>query len=370
MTATPTADEPLGPSPDATRTDRVPDAPRPPVGSAAGATGGPAQAGAGGPARTGKGGSVPAGTGRRRRAARPPNPFAVPGLRRDVDPLNPLRHRDHVHFYVPVDHTEESFEQCQEEFGDPSYLHHEGRLVLVTGERGCGKTALINRCAHWLREQLGKADLTAEVVDLTREARDNEAIPQRRGNVCRALMDKLFELQLLTTNLAYEMRDSPDDAYRNLPGCLERDQVLIVLLPPSADLTEELVYYGIRAPRRVVFFAETAYALPAEHRQALDRDSPVPPVYLHVSGFDHRHADQFAQHRLDRLPAGTLPRLAPTALEDFIDNGRLATIREMQWLLYGLYEELRVQDDRPDEVTWEHISRHFIRRLRDLEGQP
>lgn len=68
----------------------------------------------------------------------PPNPFAVPRLG-STDPLNPLWYAEHVNYYVPVDNTEGSFEQCQGRFADVAHLHHEGRLVLVRGERGAGR---------------------------------------------------------------------------------------------------------------------------------------------------------------------------------------------------------------------------------------
>ncbi|GHJ18314.1 hypothetical protein TPA0908_63090 [Micromonospora sp. AKA38] len=294
----------------------------------------------------------------------PPNPFAVPRLG-STDPLNPLWYAEHVNYYVPVDNTEASFEQCQGRFADVAHLHHEGRLVLVRGERGCGKTALVNRCAHWLRDRLGRDGLRAEVVNLRQEAHENDPIPTRREHTCRALLDKLNELQLLRHNLAYEMRDRPDDAYRNLPGCLDTDQALIVLLPP-VELIEELHYYAARAPRRMVFFAETTSALDRRDRDVLGRNT----VHLEVDGFDHRHAARFAADRLGRLTPGLLPPLADTALEEYIDDGRLATIREMQWLLFGVYETLRVQDERPNQVTWQDLARHFMREARRLREQP
>ncbi|BCL15765.1 hypothetical protein [Micromonospora sagamiensis] len=290
----------------------------------------------------------------------PTNPFAVPGLMRDVDPLNPVRNDGHLSLYVPVDNTETAFARCREEFRDASYLVDTGRLVVVTGDRGCGKTALINRCAYWLREQLSTVGLRGEIVDVTRQARENEPMAERRAKVCRALVDTVFQRQLFTSELAHQMREQPDDAYFNLASCLPTDLVLIVLLPRSADLTEELVTYATDARAQIVFFGETSYQLPDERRQRLDHAGHAPPVYLEVGGLREHDAARFAEQRLGAVPDGELPRVDPKALDDYTTFRRHVSIGEVQRLLYGMYEKLRVQADRPDEVTYQHISQHFL----------
>jgi hypothetical protein len=290
----------------------------------------------------------------------PTNPFAVPGLMRDVDPLNPVRHDRHVAFYVPVDHTETAFRQFQAQFEDPAHLVDLGRLVVVTGDRGCGKTALVNRCAHWLREWLVPAGLHGQVIDLTREARENQSMVERRARVSAALVDRLYEQRLLVSEVVREMRGEPDDVYRNLAGCLTPGLVPIVLLPRSADLTEELVGYATDARRRIVFVGETSYGLSEERRQRIDQAGEAPAVHLAVSRLGARDASRFAEERLRRVPEGTLPRVAPTALDEYTASRQRVSIGEVQRLLYGMYEKLRVQSDRPDEVTYQHISQHFL----------
>lgn len=295
-------------------------------------------------------------------AGTPPNPFAVPRLFVETDPLNPLRHEEHLDYYVAVDHTEESFQDFQKRFQDVADLLHEGRLVLVSGEKGCGKTTLINRCAHWLRGRIEADRQDVEVVDLTREAQDTDTIPVRRSTVSRALVDNLHALTLLKSDLVYETRDDADSTYRNLPTCLAASQWLIVLLP-RAELAEELRYYAVRAPKRMVFFAETTPEVGTQH-------APGRTIRLQVDAFEHEHATLFATDRLRRLPTGTLPPLAATALDEFLQDNRKTTIGEIQQLLFGVYETLRVQDNRPDEVTWNHLARHFISVSRRLREQP
>ncbi|WDZ86930.1 hypothetical protein [Micromonospora cathayae] len=291
----------------------------------------------------------------------PTNPFAVPGLMRPVAPLNPVRNDRHVAFYVPVDNTETAFQQFKAEFGEPSYLADTGRLVVVTGDKSCGKTALINRCAHWLRERLVPVGLHGEVIDLTREARDNQTMAERRARVCAALVDQLYERRLLVSELVREMRSEPDDVYRNLAGCLVAGLVPIVLLPPSADLTEELVDYANYARRRIVFVGETSDGLSEERRQRVDQAGEAGAVHLAVSRLGTHDASRFAEERLRTVPEGVLPRVAPAALDQFTATRQRVSIGEVQRLLYGMYEELRVKSDRPDEVTYQHILEYFIR---------
>ncbi|TDC01212.1 hypothetical protein E1091_03280 [Micromonospora fluostatini] len=285
----------------------------------------------------------------------------MPQLFDATDPLNPLWHEEHLDFYVPVDNTEESFTTCQKRFEDLADLHRQGRLVLVSGERGCGKTALINRCAYWLHGRLRADGLGVEVVDLTQEASDSATVRERLSKVSEALVDKLDLLALLRGDRIYDKRTDPDGTYRNLPGYLEPDQWLIVLLP-TVELVEELRYYDARAPQRTVFFAEAPSAVGVQHVSGRT-------LHLRVDAFEHEHASLFAADRLGRMPAGAVPPLAPEALDEFIQGDRKTTIREMQWLLFGVYETLRVQNSRPDEVTWEHLGRHFVREARRLRGE-
>ncbi|WBB77392.1 hypothetical protein O7606_13925 [Micromonospora sp. WMMD882] len=287
----------------------------------------------------------------------PANPFKVPGLMRDDDPLNPVKHGRHESFYVPVDNSEAAFEQCVRAFQDPSHLDDMGRLVLVAGHRGCGKSALVNRCAHWLRGQLAKAGLHGEVIDATKERREPEPMADRRARVCAALMEHLYANQLLVSDGAYQARTDPDAAYRTLASCLTPNLVPIVLLPPATDVPDELVTYAADARKKIIFLAETSYEVP---QRQIDRAGPAPAVHLAVGPLGERDAGRFAEARLQDVPAGLLPRVAATTLDEYTRSRGRISIGEVQRLLYGLYEKLRVQPERPDEVTLHHISLYIL----------
>lgn len=294
----------------------------------------------------------------------PENPFALPGEVRDNAPLNPLRHETHLGLYVPVDNTQGAFEEFCDRFADPGYLRLDGRLVVTAGGRGCGKSSLINRCAHWLQDQMRTAaQLTAVVVDVTRGSSIAESMAARRARVYAALLDKLYANKTLIHDLAYQQRHSPDEALRTLPNCLDEHCALIVLLP-STELVDELVQYTQDVGQRMVFFAETTAELSNDHRLRMDQAGAIPPVHLQVGRLDSADAGVFASERLHPL-RDVLPPVAKTALEELISR-RLVSIGEVQRLLYGVYAQLRVQNVLPKEVTYQHISDHYVKHAADL----
>src|SRR5579859_6532054 len=70
-------------------------------------------------------------------------------------PLCPLRIDAHLDRYLMIDSFEERLGAFQAAFAEPAGWIGQGHLVVVTGERGYGKTSLIQRCAAWLRDQAG-----------------------------------------------------------------------------------------------------------------------------------------------------------------------------------------------------------------------
>jgi hypothetical protein len=295
------------------------------------------------------------------------NPFTVPEMNGPDDPLNPVRAEKHTLYYVSVDNTESAFQQFTEQLSDPTSLVTDGRLVVVTGQERCGKSALINRCAHWVRSRLVEARHGAEVIDLTRRAQLTDSQPDRRRFVCRALIDRLWQCGAVTDERLLDFRRDPDDAYSFLPGAVQEKFVAIVLLPPSGELASELVRYAGDAQSNLLFFGESAYESTVERaRPALAQAASSSPIYLNVGSLIREDAGRFATDRLGRSQSGrSLPPVTADTL-DLVTEKRPMSIGELQTLLYGLYEELRHRPDLTNEVTYQYITDYYFRKARLL----
>ncbi|GAB3139387.1 hypothetical protein GCM10027290_08490 [Micromonospora sonneratiae] len=295
------------------------------------------------------------------------NPFAVPGLKRPDDPLNPVREKEHTHYYVDVDNTAEAFDIFKAELSDPTSLVTDGRLVIVAGPEQCGKSALVNRCAHWVRERLMEVHHAAAVIDLTRVVELTETQAERRRSVCRTLINRLWQTGAVTDQQLLDFRAEPDDAYPYLAGAVQERFVAIVLLPPSGELARELVQYARDAQAKILFFGESSYTSYVETAwPELERAGTAPPIYLTVGSLTKRDAGRFADDRLRRSPHGPkLPPVKPDTL-DLVTEKRPMSIGELQTLLYGLYEELRREPGLTDEVTYQYISEFYLRKAKLL----
>ncbi|WP_432157966.1 hypothetical protein [Streptomyces sp. bgisy153] len=80
----------------------------------------------------------------------------------DDHPLVPWEEPSHARQWVGVDHAEEQvakFEQCLDRLLQEAILPQadRGHVVVVTGPVGMGKTTLIHRCVHLVRERLRAA---------------------------------------------------------------------------------------------------------------------------------------------------------------------------------------------------------------------
>lgn len=75
------------------------------------------------------------------------NPFLQPHWHGfPMRPLCPWKHAAHRDYYALVDNSEKAFHKVTQEMEHVDTLVEDGRLVLVTGDSGCGETALLHRC--------------------------------------------------------------------------------------------------------------------------------------------------------------------------------------------------------------------------------
>jgi hypothetical protein len=275
----------------------------------------------------------------------PVNPFPLPGWESTpMRPLRPWHRQEHRAYYVPVDGTESAFQQFQQEIGDLTGLLEYGRLVLVTGESGCGKTALVNRCADWVVGELAGLGMRGVVVDLTGclPADHELSIDQRAVEVCDRMFDLLVDHDALRVEAADRLagdRDVPRRVFPRLGRSLRAEIALIVLLPSPNELVDEVIRYArVFSSAKVLFLAESAYFGPDEVADVVRQlETWVPPITLYVGPLDPGDAQRFAEDRLSRhAEAGRFPGLSDDAIE--LVAKHCQSIAMLQRFLHGTYQ--------------------------------
>jgi hypothetical protein len=184
-------------------------------------------------------------------------------------PLSPFADPDDNHRYQPIDDLEQMFLEFRAIFSEPPEWTRTGRLVVVTGDRGCGKTSLIQRCAYWLKSQQQIA-CNVTVLDLTDEPWQSDSRERRMARI----FDRVkYVLAGQISESAMALIAPPDRANRDLTddffylgealrsgavGNSPRPIALVVLLPALRDshVAEEIrQYYELVCPG-IFFFAE------------------------------------------------------------------------------------------------------------------
>ncbi|MFD9738275.1 AAA family ATPase [Umezawaea sp. NPDC059074] len=283
----------------------------------------------------------------------PLNPFPLPGWSRTpMRPLCPWKNSRHRDFYVRVDDGDFQYDDFAQQMGDLSALLAEGRLVLVTGESGCGKTALVHRCADWVvrevdrRRDAGELGPAARglVLDLTGCLPDGPArsIEDRAAHVCDELFGRLVDNEALRPQAIAQLapdRDTPRRIYPRLAAALAEDLVLVVLLPTPGELAAEVVQYARAfAGPKVLFMAESDLLDPEEVADVVRQlEAWVPPITLHVGALEDGDVRRFVEDRLQRhSTVGTYPRMSDEAV-DFL-GGWAKSVAQLQRTLHGTYE--------------------------------
>lgn len=292
---------------------------------------------------------------------RPLNPFHLPGLE-TIQLLCPWRHPGHHELYVDIDNTEQAFTEFVRYMGDLAVLRADGQLVLVTGDSGCGKSALINRCAGWTCAKLREMGCAGEVVDLTRTL---NGMPQReirdRLNItCSALFTELEVEEALKPDVVNQLkpdRDQPGQVFPHLRRALIDDRILIILLPNPGELENEVIRYAGLARGGILFLVESALLdeRAVEEIRRAQRDG-ISPITLRVGELKTGDARRFVNHRLEiHSNNGIYPRLSGTAMDSV---ARLRSIGQLQGTLSETYEIRRRSGLPYDEhslVTYDEI---------------
>jgi hypothetical protein len=298
------------------------------------------------------------------------NPFDIPGaIGRPNAPLRPW-HRDtpeHKDYYVAVDSTLTAFEQFQADLAAPGDLMRGGWFVIVTGETGCGKTSLVNRCAHWLAQTLAGCGIKATIADVMEAAAANETIDQRMRRVCRRLTNRWLG-PLVTLEQQKMLGDSigdPSDFYPFLSDALE-DRVIIVLLPPS-ELVEEVRNYAWLCREKIVFFVESSFeqVAGASSANVLRIPDLTRLTRLTVHALGEGDGRSFQAHRMNRHD-GQGPGLDEEAAEQMVAarlGGLGTSIGQLQTLLHGAYEDATRQSNHDRVIiNYDYLRDYVVRR--------
>ena len=285
------------------------------------------------------------------KSAKPPriNPFLIP--KREHMPkaaLCPWRWADHTEFYVEVDNYADSLEIFDASFADPALLQENSRLVLVAGDSGCGKSALINHCVHLLAERL-PSPLRAVPVDLTREVEDESGhemvidIPKRMSFIGDKLVKKLAAKNLIGEPVLGTLQglgDRPHELHAELANALDSKEnfdVVLLLLLPTMELVQEVEKYAALSGRRVVYFAESLLVRSQAEGLANSRGAEVPPVIMTVGTLNPGDVGKFVDARFEEARTrGDFPGLADELIEEF-ENGREMSIARLQQTLARIY---------------------------------
>jgi hypothetical protein len=265
-------------------------------------------------------------------------------------PLDPLDKDDLEKLYLSIDQTNEEFNKFKDRVARAGRLGEQGWLVVVTGDRGCGKTSLIKRCAFWLALTLRERNLSPTKIDLTGEDLEHEDINARLRRVFMNVLRQLatgLDRETVTSmrELAHSDRDGDlDIAFESLasellatPAGKAKQRVAIVLLPTCHTAMEVLRYAAIARPG-LIFFAEVF-----DQREASICDAELrwkryarasTPLYLEVGQLKPGDGHLFANNLSHSGAAATDP--FPRMTKEVIDTHVEEMIRDPGMSILGL----------------------------------
>jgi Trypsin-like peptidase domain len=308
----------------------------------------------------------------------PRNPFVLPTM--ELNPLQPLvpwKFPEHEDYYVPVSDTQTAYDAFRAAVNyDARALRDHGRLVVVLGSTGCGKTSLLNRCIGWMRAELMAAGVQPLVlecndpVDLGRPMDRRE----RMNAVCQDVARLAARSLDLDWNFVTELRENesrPADLYELLGDILNRishsrNAVLIILLPDT-DLSEEVIAYAQMVQPRLIFcLTSTAVGRPIPWPARMRERTAAPPIALRVRPLAPHEITLFVNERLVRYYEGTfhdeagVPKIGEDVMSELSGSPAAATIAGLVRFMVGIYEHIRSQPPPHPQITMQDVTRYLL----------
>ncbi|GAA4413142.1 hypothetical protein ACFQV2_29820 [Actinokineospora soli] len=285
------------------------------------------------------------------------NPFAAPGIARGkARLLAPRADSTHDDLYVDVCGSGSAYRAFQDDFDLGTVIEH-GRMVLVVGDTGCGKTALLNRCLHHMDTILGghfDKVVHLDFVDLIPWAYDPATelkIPERIELVARELFEQLDQEDALHTGSTALLEKALDRSYHfafhRLNQCLVNGVAVVVHLPTPGEFVDEITAYAysIRRPR-IVYIAETSSLQTIDYDHLRDKapSDKAPLVMVKLRLINTEEVHRFLEvRRAAAHGTGIFPTLADDCLPIL---RKCRTIRQLEAICFKAYQTRLDKNDR------------------------
>ncbi|MER5399236.1 hypothetical protein [Streptomyces sp. NPDC002599] len=265
-----------------------------------------------------------------------------------------------------MDHTQQTFSDFVSHLQADSDRTKTGKVVLITGPGGSGKTSLMHRCAWEARRYYTSLPTpqATEIVDLTGEGHAGLDTIARARHVCTRLSDELRFRRLFDNAEIDELEKRSDDPTRFYPyfSRLLRDKntVALILLPPS-EVAGEVHSYNSYAHGMMVFFCESSYA---EVCDIETKPTGMKPMFhVELGMLAETDGWTFVQHRLAHAHTNgaTCPQIDESVILEFmkarIRGQGKATIRELQLTCESVFEA--VLGSNAGQVTYADFTQYY-----------
>ncbi|GGT98341.1 MULTISPECIES: hypothetical protein [Streptomyces] len=301
----------------------------------------------------------------------------APARPMDDHPLVPWDDTSHIEQWVDVDHAQEqldAFRLCLDRL--PELVNDgvdHGRLVVVTGPAGMGKTTLIHRCVHEARQYIAQlapeaegepAPLTDVVAMAAGYDNNGKAISTDENGdfastpaINSTIRDKVVAaLGKHFTNLDPAIsQEAPAKAFSAISTLLFRQDALLFVIVPHIDWRDA----GVRtkflktclkhAQSRIVLFVEISHGT----------DEPAAEVVKEL--LPHPAVTHLALERLREEDRARFSRSARSGHPDpdhtLLNGWNPADVRELRQV-YHATAERQIREGRPVRITADELREH------------